>query len=217
VKYDVAIDRLRRALLCALPGHDEFLQLSGHVRPDLEAVRRADPSPRESAVLAVIYPKGDDAHVLLMLRPEYDGVHSGQIAFPGGRREEEDPDLQATALREFHEETGASTTGLMVLGALSPVYIPPSRSLVTPFVAHTYQLGPLAPDAREVAALIEAPLATLLDPDVLRRGDRTVQVMGRDVEVAYFDVDGHMVWGATAMMISELRQLLRSLGDSDIR
>ena len=84
-------------------------------------------------------------------------------------------------------------------------------------MAHTYQLGPLAPDAREVAALIEAPLATLLDPDVLRRGDRTVQVMGRDVEVAYFDVDGHMVWGATAMMISELRQLLRSLGDSDIR
>lgn len=97
------------------------------------------------------------------------GCTVARSLFQGGRREEEDPDLQATALREFHEETGASTTGLMVLGALSSVYIPPSRSLVTPFVAHTYQLGPLAPDAREVAALIEAPLATLLDPDVLRR------------------------------------------------
>ena len=208
MRYSEAIERMRSGLGNGLPGHDGFLRLSGYPRPDLEEVRRMVPPPRESAVLVVLYPKEGEAHVLLMLRPEYEGVHSGQVAFPGGRREEADVDLRTTALREFREETGATTSGLIVLGALSPVYIPPSRSLVTPYVAHTDDLGPLTPDAREVAALIEAPLSLLLRPENLKRGDRFVQVMGRTLEVAYFDVHGHMVWGATAMMIAELRLLL---------
>lgn len=208
MNYERSIDLLRGALQQSLPGHDDLLRLSGYPRPDLDAVRAMDPPPRESAVLAVLYPKGLEAHVLLMLRPVYDGVHSGQVAFPGGRREEVDVDLSATALREFREETGAGTDGIQVLGPLSPVYIPPSRSLVTPFVAHTTELGPVAPDAREVAALIEAPISLLLRSDILKRGDRFVQVMGRRMEVPYFDVLGHMVWGATALMIAELRHLL---------
>jgi 8-oxo-dGTP pyrophosphatase MutT (NUDIX family) len=208
VKQEDAVQRLQAAFRGSLPGHDDLLRMSGYPRPDHEAVRRMRPAPRESAVLALIYPRHREAHVLLMLRPEYDGVHSGQVGFPGGRREPDDADLRHTAVREFHEETGAATAQLQHLGCLTPVYIPPSNSLVTPFVATVDELGALSPDPREVAALIEAPLALLLHDDTLRMGERHVHVMGRSMQVPYFDVKGHMVWGATALMIAELRALL---------
>lgn len=199
---------LRASFGRPLPGHDAFLELSGYKRPDLEAARRADPPPRESAVLALIYERHEEAHMLLMLRPDYDGVHSGQVSFPGGRKEDGDADLRATAFREFAEETGASPDA-EVLGALSPVYIPPSRSLVTPYVAIAEQAGPFSPDPREVAELIEAPLGLLLRDDILKRREQHIAIMGRSVEIPYFDVQGRVVWGATAMMIAELRELLR--------
>jgi len=201
--------RLRDALKRPLPGHDAFLELSGYKRPDLEAARRGDPPPRMSAVLALMYEKQAEAHVLLMLRPEYEGVHSGQVSFPGGRQEEGDADLVATALREYSEETGAASAGIEVLGALTPVYIPPSRSLVTPYIGIAQQAGTFAPDPSEVAELIEAPLSLLLRDDILRRREQHIAIMGRSVEIPYFDVQGRVVWGATAMMLAELRELLR--------
>ncbi|MCB9183746.1 MAG: CoA pyrophosphatase [Flavobacteriales bacterium] len=207
MKLTVAEQALRTGLRSPLPGHDAFLELSGYKRPDLEAAMRLDPPPRESAVLILLYPNADEAYTLLMRRPTYPGVHSGQIAFPGGRREPADPDLRSTALREFLEETGAQVEATL-LGALSPIYIPPSRSLVTPYVAVTPRLGPLSPDPREVAALLEVPLELLLRDDILRRREQHVAIMDRKVQVPYFDVQGEVVWGATAMMIAELRAIL---------
>ncbi len=201
-------ERLRTGLKHALPGHDRFLELSGYKRLDIERARAQDPPPRESAVLALIYPKAEVLHALLMLRPTYDGVHSAQVSFPGGKREVEDPSLLHTALREFQEETGAETSKVDVLGALSPVYIPPSRMLVTPFVGYAERIGPWIPDPTEVARLIEVPLSTLLRADILKRKQQYIQVMGGSVEIPYFDVDGETVWGATALMIAELRELL---------
>jgi len=206
---------LRAELGKPLPGHDGFLELSGYKRPDLEAARRQDPPPRESAVLALIYPKDGLPHVLLMLRPTYEGVHSGQVAFPGGRREPDDASLHATALREFTEETGASVENIEVLGVLSPVYIPPSRSLVTPYIGVTHSLGSLNPDSHEVERLIEAPLELLLRDDILDHREQYIAIMGRAVQVPCFDVMGHVVWGATAMRIAELRELLRRFRDPE--
>lgn len=206
---------LRAELGKPLPGHDGFLELSGYKRPDLDAARRQDPPPRESAVLALIYPKDDLPHILLMLRPTYEGVHSGQVAFPGGRREPDDASLHATALREFTEETGASVANIELLGVLSPVYIPPSRSLVTPYIGVTHSLGSLNPDPHEVEKLIEAPLELLLQDDILDHREQYIAIMGRTVQVPYFDVMGHVVWGATAMMIAELRELLRRFRDPE--
>jgi len=202
------IEHLREALRGELPGHDAFLHLSGYKRPDLEAAMKLEPRPRESAVLALLYPRSGQLYTLLMLRPEYDGVHSGQVAFPGGRREEVDTTIQETALREFTEETGAPTRGFDLLGALTQVYIPPSRSLVTPFLAFAQELPPTTPDPREVAALIETPLEELLRPDVVQVRRQYIQVMGREAEIPYFDLQGQVVWGATAMMLAELRELL---------
>jgi len=202
------MDRLRRALQAPLPGHDAFLRFSGYPRPRIEDVLAQDPPPRESAVLALLYPRGDRPHTLLMRRPTYPGVHSGQVSFPGGRREPSDPDLAHTALREFMEETGAHGTPVELIGPLSPVYIPPSRSLVTPYVGIAEHLGDLAPDPHEVDHLIEAPLDLILHPEVMKRGPQYIRSLGHARDIAYFDVEGHVVWGATAMMLAELRELL---------
>lgn len=205
------MERIRRALSGPLPGHEGFMLMSGYPRPDVQSAMALDPPPRESAVLALLYPKAGTLYTMLMLRPTYEGVHSGQVAFPGGRRELEDPSLERTALREFGEETGAWDTNIELLGTLSPVYIPPSRSLVTPFVGYTERMGLLAPDPREVDLLIEARVDRLLEPDALKRGSHTVNGLHKHAEVSYFDVDGHVVWGATAMMLAELRELLLRL------
>lgn len=206
------IDDLREELGGALPGHDGFLELSGYKRLDIERARQLDPPPRESAVLALLYPKEAELFCLLMVRPQYDGVHSGQISFPGGKREPQDPSLKHTALREFNEETGADTSTIDVLGMLTPVYIPPSRMLVTPYVGYAETIGPWAPDPVEVARLIETPLRHLLRGDILKRREQFIQLLGRAVQVPYFEVDGEAVWGATAMMIAELRDLLHRRG-----
>lgn len=202
------IARLRSRLAGLLPGHDRFLELSGYERPDIERARLQDPPPRESAVLALLYPKDAELYCLLMVRPQYDGVHSGQVAFPGGKREPGDATLAHTALREFAEETGADTSGVEILGELSPVYIPPSHMLVSPFVGYAEEIGPWKPDAKEVDRLLEAPLSLLLRDDILQHREQYIEIMGRSVEIPYFDVHGEVVWGATALMIAELRELL---------
>lgn len=202
------VDYLRERLKGPLPGHDRFLEMSGYRRPGLEQALRQDPTARQSAVLALLYPKGSALHLLLMVRPTYDGVHSGQVSFPGGKQEPDDRDLSHTALREFNEETGGSTADIELLGRLSTVYIPPSRMLVTPFVGYASHVGPWHPDPVEVAKLLEVPLDLVLRNDILKRGEQYIRMLDRSLEVPYFDLHGEVVWGATAMMIAELRDLL---------
>lgn len=208
MSHAALLQRVRQRLADPLPGHDDFRELSGYQRPDLASVMRQVPPPKESAVLVLLYPSAGELHTMLMLRPAYDGVHSGQVGFPGGHREPGDADIIATALREFQEETGAESARFEVLGTLTPVYIPPSRALVTPVLAYAPQLGELRPDPREVAALIPAAIEHLLRDDILKRTRLFVSILQREVDVPYWDVDGHVVWGATALMIAELRKLI---------
>jgi 8-oxo-dGTP pyrophosphatase MutT (NUDIX family) len=207
------IPLLREALSRPLPGHGSFLELSGYQRPDLSEVEKRDPPPRRSAVLILLHERDGVLHTLLMKRPDYDGVHSGQIAFPGGHFEPSDRDLHQTALREFMEETGAPSNDFDVLGELSRVFIPPSNTLVTPVVAYAKQVDRFAPDPREVAALIDVPVSDLMRTDVLKRTNLFIHILKREAEVPYWDVQGHVVWGATALMIAELRELLHRLGE----
>jgi 8-oxo-dGTP pyrophosphatase MutT (NUDIX family) len=203
------LERLRAALRGPLPGHDGFLRQAGYKRADIEASLRNDPAPRESAVLVLLFPRDEELHTLLMLRPSYEGVHSGQVSFPGGKREEGDADAWATALREFREETGIALEDHEPLGQLSRVYIPPSRMLVTPCVAYAATVGPASPDPNEVDALFDAPLTFLLADDAIRYREQYIHIAGRSTTVPYFELGGHVVWGATAMMLWELRELLR--------
>ncbi len=184
------------------------MDLSGYPRPSIAEALAFVPPPRESAVLILVHPVEGIDHTLLMRRPVYKGVHSGQIGFPGGKREPDDADLHATALREFHEETGAGVAGFQILGELTRIHIPPSRTIVTPVVAWCAALGPLNPDPHEVAQLLDVPMAELLRDDILHKKTIRMGPDGHEREALYWALQGQIVWGATAMMIAELRALL---------
>jgi 8-oxo-dGTP pyrophosphatase MutT (NUDIX family) len=205
----LSADDLRSALLPPLPGHAAFALFTGYPRPSVEEALALDPPPRESAVLIAVHAADGKDRTLLMQRPVYDGVHSGQIGFPGGKREPGDADLHATALREFAEETGADVSHFMVVGELSRIHIPPSHTIVTPVVAWCESLGPLRPDPREVVRLLDIPLSELLREDILKHRPMMLGLPQREFNVAYWELMGQVVWGATAMMVAELRAVLR--------
>ena len=165
---------------------------------------------RDAAVLLLLYPRGGrhDWHLTLIKRPDYDGVHSGQIAFPGGRREGEES-LAETALREAQEEIGLDPGRVTLLGELSPFFVFASNHLVHPFVGYTEQQPTFVPCAVEVAQIIEIPLSHLLEP--ASRRHETRELRWGPAQIPYFAVDDHKVWGATAMMLAEFLELTRQL------
>lgn len=164
-------------------------------------------APRLGAVLVLLYCHDGALHLVLTKRRDDLGSHAGQVSFPGGRHEPPETYL-ATALRETQEEIGVAPQQLSVLGQLTPLYIPPSGFEVHPYVAYFPAGRPaFVPDRREVAQIIEVTLAQLLAPDT--RVEELWELRGQAVTVPYFAVDGHKVWGATAMMLSEFVERLR--------
>ena len=166
-------------------------------------------NPKQSAVLALFYPdKENETHFLLTQRASYNGVHSAQISFPGGKKEENDKDLQKTALRETNEETGILIEDVKTFRELSRTYIPPSNFWVTPFIA-TLSYTPTFIDNNEVNIFIEVKLEDLLDDLSLTTKNLTTSYM-QNIDVPCFKLNDHIVWGATAMILSEIKDLLKS-------
>jgi 8-oxo-dGTP pyrophosphatase MutT (NUDIX family) len=164
---------------------------------------------RQAGVLLLLYPAISDDNSLalaLIRRPSYAGVHSDQISLPGGRREPGES-LQTTALRETHEEIGVLSDKLTVIGKLSTLYTPPSNFCIYPFVAFCRQRPAFRLDSREVAELIEAPIHIFFDPALRREEIWQLGHYGKR-RVPFFNVQGHKVWGATAMILSEFITLL---------
>lgn len=163
--------------------------------------------PRQSAVLSLFLPGHDNRwHLVLIKRPDYNGVHSGQIAFPGGRQEPDDPSLMHTALREAAEEIGLHMP-VNVLGRLSDIYIPASNYLVAPFVAISEKRQNWIPYAKEVQQVLEMPIDELLDESKVASG-HFITGFKKEVVSPYFALQEYRIWGATAMMMSELKCIL---------
>ncbi len=200
------IQRLKAGLAGDLPGERAQYRMASKARPRLqEALARAT-RQYQSAVLLYLYPRQGSWSTVLMKRPEYDGTHAGQVSIPGGRLERGETHTQA-ALREFREETGVAVDSHQLLGGLSELFIPPSSYMVRPFVAYTTAEPRFQPDPVEVEQIIELPVATLMDEATVRRGSVRLDT-GVRVKTPYFYVQGHVVWGATAMILSELKQVL---------
>lgn len=164
-------------------------------------------NPRQSGVLIMLFEDEDGAvRFPLMERPEYGGVHSGQVSLPGGRVEEEDNTIVETALRETAEEIGV--TGVEVVGELSQLYIPPSNYLVTPVIGYFEGMPVFKREPREVKEIFTVGLSELLDESRLKLTD--LEVRGQLFQnIPYFDFNDRIVWGATAMILCELAALLQ--------
>jgi 8-oxo-dGTP pyrophosphatase MutT (NUDIX family) len=186
-------------------GHD-FMNVPGRVIPRTDELEHLN--PRWASVMMIAVPIDGETRLVLMKRPQYPGVHSGQVSFPGGEREAFDGDDLATALRETEEEIGFHRQALQVLGPTSPLYIPPSNFLVKPFLAVADALPSLTLDPTEVAKVLFPPLRVFLDAEAPQWTELTV--MGQPRKVPGFVWENEFIWGATAMMIAELRALLRT-------
>lgn len=170
---------------------------------DLKAV-----NPRIAAVMMLFYPKNGKTHLVLIVRNAYNGVHSSQIAFPGGKYETTDADFEETALRETHEEVGVLPEKIEIIKQFSPMYIPPSNFLVHPFLGISKEELSFYPDVREVADIIELPLSTFLSDEIIIEATLSTSY-GNNILVPAFNIQNHVVWGATAMILSELRDVLQ--------
>ena len=150
-----------------------------------------------------------EVKTVLILRPTYDGVDSGQVSFPGGGRKENDNTIVETAIRESYEEVNIDPGKVNVIGALSDMYIPPSNYMVTPVIGYTISKPDFKPEESEVERIIETNLDFLFN-DTLRK-ETVLNIRGYQINAPYFDIQGHIVWGATAMILSELRELIQSI------
>lgn len=175
-----------------------------------EARIKPPKASRKAAVLILLYPHQHQLWMPLIKRPVYQGVHSGQMALPGGKVEPTDEDIVDTALRETREEIGVALRREQVLGILTDLYIPPSNITVTPVIAMIDQKPIYKPDPSEVAATFDISLNELQQP-----GNITELEVGRfnetPLDAPAFVIRKKIIWGATAMMLSEFLEIIKEL------
>lgn len=207
--FKEVLSLLERGMQLPLPGKYAHLQMS----PNPVDMRRFDPKLpvdyRKGAVLILFYPENEKAYFPLIKRPEYPGFHSGQIAFPGGKMEPGDSDEIQTALREASEEVGIYPENVRLIGRMSDLFIPTSNFLVSPVLGFSDSRPDFVPEEREVSRIIPTALSGLYLPELRKRKVLEFSNEFR-LDTPYFEVDQEMVWGATAMILSELIQLLEN-------
>lgn len=193
----------------ALPATDAHAKMAPANRMDLmKAIDFEKVIPKKAAVMMLFYPKQAQTHLALILRTSYNGVHSSQMAFPGGKVEDFDLDLQETALRETHEEIGVHPTCINVVRPFTEVYIPPSNFMVYPYLGYSEKELAFTLQDDEVAGLVEFPFADFMDDKIIVNLTMETSYAG-SIKVPGFQVQEHFVWGATAMMLSELKETLK--------
>ncbi|MEY4962802.1 MAG: hypothetical protein RLZZ323_121 [Bacteroidota bacterium] len=163
-------------------------------------------NPRTAAVLMLCYPKNGLTHLVLIVRNSYKGVHSAQIAFPGGKYEQEDADFATTAIRETYEEVGIHPDKIEIIKSFTEVYIPPSNFMVHPFLGICKEEITFSLDPIEVAGIIELPLTTFLTDSIVVETQLKTSY-ANSINIPAFAIENHIVWGATAMMLSELKDV----------
>ncbi|MCF8321003.1 MAG: CoA pyrophosphatase [Flavobacterium sp.] len=176
---------------------------------EVEKIKSGSNKPRKAAVMMLIYPKNNKSHLALIVRNTYAGVHSAQIGFPGGKAELKDDSLTHTALRETHEEIGIHPNKIDVIKTFTEVFIPPSNFIVAPFLGICQSELEFIEQVEEVAGIIEFPLLDFLDEKTIINKHMDTSY-GINIEVPTFKINEHYVWGATAMMMSELKEVLKN-------
>ena len=189
-----------------LPGEAAHIEIAPYRS---ERFNKQKKDPRHAAVLLHIYPIKNKAYFTLIKRTTYDGAHSGQIALPGGKVEKEDFDLTETALREAKEETNITSEKIKIIGELTKIYIPPSNFYVTPILSLHDTKPNYILQKNEVEKIIEVKLSDLLDSKNMLNTDIKLR-NGEILNTPSFKLNNEIVWGATAMILNELRIIIKS-------
>lgn len=195
-------NRIGKLLEHPLPGIKAQQLMAPEGRPLYD-----DGSFKRNAAVSIILVKETDPEIILIKRQKYDGHHSGQISFPGGKQEACDENLLETSIRETFEEIGIKLAQEDVLGELSPLQIPVSGFIVKPYVFKYTGTLNFSPDKHEVNYVIVAPVRDFLNSKNVKT--KNIEVLDGKLEVPYYDIRNETIWGATAMILSELIEILQ--------
>ena len=203
-------DRIPKLKKIVLPGEEAHHKLvPGNRREEMRNLDINSLKPNKAGVMAVFYPDNlGKTHLVLILRKTYKGVHSNQIGFPGGRVEPEDDNLEQTALRETEEEVGIPRNNIEVIRELTRLYIPPSNFWVQPYLGLLEKTPTLIPQESEVERILEVDLDHFLDHSNFVNQELSTSY-SRKMVVPAFKLNEQIVWGATGMMLSEIREIFR--------
>ncbi len=206
--FDTLCERLNTISENNLPGEESQFKMVPSIRPNLDWDKIEESNPTKAAVLLLVYPYTDnDCKFVLILRNTYNGAHSAQISLPGGKHEKGE-NLEETALRETLEEVGIEGDDIEIIAPLSKVWVSPSRFLVTPFVAVSNKKLQFVKDDFEVSEIIEVKLSDFLNDDCIRTSIVSSSYV-KDLQVPSYILNDKVVWGATAMILSEFRDIVK--------
>jgi len=204
------IGALQNIIQNDLPGERAHLALIPE-RIQASTVFQKGMSYKNSAVSVLLFEENGIIQSVLIQRPKYDGAHSDQMAFPGGKVEPEDASFKVTALREMYEEIGFEDAHIAHLGNLTRVYIPVSQFMVYPHVFFTTKKVSFSANKREVASIVCFPLLDILNPDIFIKTTIPLQNGLTLKNMAAISIQNKIVWGATLLILNELRLCLKKL------
>ena len=194
-----------------LPGLESHLKLAPTERiSEIAGYNTSGKEAKKSAVMILLFEENKQLNVIFIRRSFYVGLHAGQIAFPGGRFEESDGHVEQTALREIEEEIGIPGNEIEILGRLTDIYVPPSNFLISIFVGFLSGKPHYNPDNREVAEIIEIPLADFFDENIIDEKDFLIPSTTHTIRAPYYKVGNIQLWGASAMVMTELIDVLKN-------
>lgn len=208
IRTPITLDIIHSALAQPLPGLRGQALMAPAQRLDPELYANGSRDCRRAAVLFLLYPFQGELHTLLTVRPDTLPHHPGQVAFPGGSRDEDESVLE-TALREAHEEVGIDPALIQPLGRLTRLYIPPSHFCIQIVLGHTPRRPAWRPNPDEISKLLEIPVAHFFDRG--NWGEEIRAIEGIKRRIPYFQIGEHKVWGATAMTIAEFVTAIEEL------
>jgi 8-oxo-dGTP pyrophosphatase MutT (NUDIX family) len=202
---DSFIHNLQEKLNTPLPGKKAQQMLS----PETRNAYKSGTNRIEAAILILIYQNAIDKDLMTVFikRPKYNGHHSGQVSFPGGKYEESDISIEQTALRESQEEIGINVDSVNILGKLTNLYIPVSNFMVHPFVGYTKEIPKFVIDKNEVDYMVYSSIDQLIN---LKIEFTKKEFNQTQYNIPYFNINGETVWGATAMILNEFIEILKS-------
>jgi len=206
---DPFIEDLIKEFQKGLPGSEAQQKMSPSIRNHSD--EKNDPRlARDSSVLILFYQKGEKLYFPLIERTNGNHKHSGQISLPGGKYELSDKNLVETAIRETEEELGLLGEKIHIIGPITGLYIPISNFQVQPIIAYYDDLPQFKADSFEVNQIIETEIQELFNKK--NKHEEIIHKNGFEIKAPYYDVKGHKLWGATAMIVSELEELLKRAG-----